>query len=396
MIKVILRGSLGLLCVCSLVGCDADSDTEGGGSSTFIWPANTAAAVEQYAEIVDASYADSQLTAEALNSSLRALIMSPSEGTLEAAKQAWLASREPYLQTEVYRFYDGPIDNPENGPEGLINAWPLDENYIDYVSDDPNAGVINNGGPIDAATLESLNEQGGEANIATGYHAIEFLLWGQDLNDNGPGERPYTDYVTDGSGTATNQDRRGQYLTVVGEMLVGHLAMVHAQWMTNGVYRSTFVADEQEAFRMILTGMIILSGFETGGERLQAALDSGDREDEHSCFSDNTHRDMIQDIQGILNVWRGSYTRTNGEVVAGVGIYDVVAGVDAALAARLDEQINLSLRLANALVIPFENEIAPGSDGNARVAALITSLKDQEAILFEVFDLFGLSVEIPE
>lgn len=378
--------------LCCMSACDSDSDNNTG----FTWPANTAEAVNQYATIVDASYADSYSTAIALNDSLTALIASPSEQSHEAAKQAWLASREPYLQTEVYRFYDGPIDDPIDGPEGLINAWPLDENYIDYVSDDASAGIINGTEIIDAATLAGLNEQGGEANIATGYHAIEFLLWGQDDNDAGPGQRPYTDYVTDGTGTAANQDRRGQYLTVAGDMLVAHLAEVHAEWMPAGEYRASFVADEQAAFEKILTGMIILSGFETGGERLQAALDSGDKEDEHSCFSDNTHRDMIQDVQGILNVWKGSYTRTDGSIVNGVGVYDVVREADAELAERLDTKINESLRLANALQIPFENEIAPGSAGNERVIALITSLQAQESILFEVFSLFGLSVEIPE
>jgi putative iron-regulated protein len=239
------------------------------------------------------------MTAGALNTSLKTLVMDPSEANLEAAKQAWLASREPYLQTEVYRFYDGPIDHPEDGPEGLINAWPLDENYIDYVDGMPTAGIINGDGVIDAATLEGLNEQGGEANIATGYHAVEFLLWGQDLSDDGNGgQRPHTDYVTDDTGTAANQDRRGLYLTVVGDMLVDHIGSVHGHWMENGQYRADFVASENTAdsIRKILTGMIVLSGFETGGERLKAALDSGNRDDEHSCFSDNTHRDMIQDV----------------------------------------------------------------------------------------------------
>jgi putative iron-regulated protein len=393
MAKYLFKNLLTLLLLCSMSSCDSSSDSD---TTGFTWPSNTADAVNQYAVIVDASYGDSHMTAMTLNTKLTELVTSPSEMTLIVAQQAWLDAREPYLQTEVYRFYDGPIDHPEDGPEGLLNAWPLDENYIDYVSDDANAGIINGTEVIDSATLEGLNEQGGEANIATGYHAIEFLLWGQDLNDDGPGQRPYTDYVTDGTATAANQDRRGQYLQVVGEMLVDHLAMVHAEWTATGEYRSSFITDEQVAFGKILTGMIILSGFETGGERLQAALDSGDREDEHSCFSDNTHRDMIQDVQGIMNVWKGSYTRTNGTELNGVGIYDVVKAANSELAGRLDTQITESLRLANALVVPFENEILPGSDGNARVMALVMSLQNQEAILFEVFDLFGLSVELPE
>ena len=400
MLKNLSKNTLTLMLVCCLASCGSDSESDTTGESGFAWPANTADAVAQYAEIVDASYADSHMTAGALNTSLKTLVMDPTEPNLEAAKQAWLASREPYLQTEVYRFYDGPIDHPEDGPEGLINAWPLDENYIDYVDGMPNAGIINSDGVIDAATLEGLNEQGGEANIATGYHAIEFLLWGQDLSDEGiGGQRPHTDYVTDGTGTAANQDRRGTYLTVVGDMLVDHIASVHGHWMANGEYRADFVASENTAdsIRKILTGMIVLSGFETGGERLKAALDSGNRDDEHSCFSDNTHRDMIQDVQGIMNVWKGSYERTNGDMVSGVGVHDVVKEVNADLAARIDTQIQRCLDLANALVVPFENEIVPGNaEGNTRVANLIMGLNDLDDLLFEVFDLFGFDRPNPE
>ncbi|MCX4247555.1 imelysin family protein [Paraliomyxa miuraensis] len=356
-------------------------------------------AIEAYASIVHASYEDSLTEARALDTALDALMADPSEANLTAARSAWLASREPYLQTEVYRFYDGPIDDPTDGPEGLINAWPLDEAYIDYVDGDSAAGIINDPAiTIDAATLESLNEQGGEANIATGYHAIEFLLWGQDLSDAGPGARPATDYVTDGTGTAENQDRRGQYLGTVSDMLVGHLEGLVAAWAPGQDYAAELHdADPEEGLRRILTGMIVLSGFETGGERLQTALDSGSQEDEHSCFSDNTHRDMVQDIQGVQNVWLGSYRRLDGTEVSGVGIADVVREVDAGLADELDQQIAESLRLANELQPPFDREIAVGNaEGQARVQALIDSLRTQEQLLERVFRTFELTIPAPE
>ena len=161
-----------------------------------------------YADIVYASYSDSVTTAQDLDTEILSFLNAPSQAGLTSAQDAWKASREPYLQTEVYRFYDGPIDNPETGVEGMLNAWPLDEAYIDYTVDDSSAGIINDPSiTIDADTLMSLNEQGGEENIATGFHAIEFLLWGQDLSSDSAGTRPYTDFVTDGSGTAENQDQ---------------------------------------------------------------------------------------------------------------------------------------------------------------------------------------------
>ena len=151
------------------------------------------AAVEHYAAGVHAAYAASLASATELDEAIDAFVADPTDDTLAAAKDAWLAARDDYGLTEAFRFYGGPIDNEEDGPEGLINAWPLDEAYIDYVEGDPAAGIINDPDAyptIDAELVTSLNEQGGEANISTGWHAIEFLLWGQDLSADGPGARP--------------------------------------------------------------------------------------------------------------------------------------------------------------------------------------------------------------
>ena len=345
-------------------------------------------AVSQYAIVAEKAYSDSVDTAKALQAAVDTFVAAPSDATLQAAKDAWLASREPYLQTEVYRFYEGPIDNETDGPEGLLNAWPMDENYVDYTLGAD--GSIISSGLINDATfelsedsVEGKNEVGGEKNIATGYHAIEFLLWGQDTSDTGPGNRPFTDYVTDGTGTQANQDRRGQFLKITASLLVKHLEQVHNQWKADGAYRQSFTSgDPKIALEKILTGMIVLAGFETGGERLQAALDSQDREDEHSCFSDNTHRDMIQDIQGIQNVFLGSYSGA----MPGVGIKDVITDLDSAIASRIETELADALSKGNALVIPFEAEIAPGNTaGNQRVADLIASLKTLERSLEEVF-----------
>ena len=130
--------------------------------------------------MVASSYADAHAAAVELRDAIASFVADPSEAGLEAARQAWLDAREPYGQTEAFRFYDGPIDNPETGPEGRLNAWPMDEAYVDYVEGMPDAGIINDAAShptIDAELLSQLNEQGGETNIASGYPAIEFLLW---------------------------------------------------------------------------------------------------------------------------------------------------------------------------------------------------------------------------
>lgn len=390
--------SRGVSSVCAALGaCLAAGCGGGDDDDQRAIPANAASAIETYSQIVYASYQDSSAAARDLETAVNALVADPSAQTLEAAQDAWRASREPYLQTEVYRFYDGPIDR-EGGPEGLINAWPLDESYIDYVVGDPDSGIINDPSKeITAATLEAENEGVNETTISTGYHAIEFLLWGQDMNPDGPGQRPATDYALMG-GTAANQDRRGQYLTTATEMLTAHLdGLVEAWGPGTRTYRASFeAAAPEESLGKILSGMIILTGFETGQERLTAALDSNDQEEEHSCFSDNTHRDMIQDIQGIQNVWLGSYEPLDGPAISGTGVRDVIAAGDAALATSITQQIEQSLSLANALQVPFDREIAADNPaGNARVEALIESLYEQRVLLEEAFELYGLE-RIPD
>lgn len=373
--------------VACLVGLMACGDDPAG------LPDSTEAAVAQYAEVVHASYAASLDAARDLDTALETFVADPTEGNLTAARNAWLAARRPYLQTEVFRFYDGPIDGADGDPEGLINAWPMDEQTVDYVDGMPSAGRVNDTSfEISAASLADANGEGGESDVAAGWHPIEFLLWGQDLTEPSammPGQRPATDYSD-----AENADRRGQYLATLGDLLVTHLEELEAAWAPGAAnYRQGMVeGDAGEGLQNILTGMIVLSGFETAGERLQAALDAGEQEEEHSCFSDNTHEDMLYDVIGVQNVWRGSFGSTDG-----TGIEDVVRELDADLADELDARIQTSVDLAMALQPPFDLEIAPGNtEGNARVQALIDSLREQEMLLSEVFIELGFAVPDPE
>jgi putative iron-regulated protein len=328
-----------------------------------------AAVVENYADLLYAGYVDAIAGAETLHDAVDAFVEAPSQETFDAAKAAWIAARPAYQQTEFARFYNGPIDDPENGPEGLINAWPLDENYIDYVEGAPNSGIINDpaGFPvIDEATLVEANEAGGEANIATGYHAIEFLLWGQDLSATGPGNRPFTDYVTDGSGTAANQERRGQYLQAAAHLLIDNLEQVAAEWAPGNPnnYRAEFLAiDTDEALGRILTGLGTMSAGELGGERLSVAFETRDQEDEHSCFSDITRDDLVDDAIGIQNAYLG---RRGG--IDGPGIDDLVRQVDPDLDATLQAQLAASVAALQAIPQPLDQALQGADDSPGRVA----------------------------
>jgi putative iron-regulated protein len=349
------------------------------------------AVTQHYSSMVFANYSDVQTSAQALQKSIQSFVAAPSAQGLEDARQAWLAAREFYGQTEAFRFYSGPIDD-DNGPEGRLNAWPLDESYIDSVAGKPQAGIINNPKvKITKASLAKLNERGGEENIAAGWHAIEFLLWGQDMSETLPGQRSFEDYV---DGKTPNANRRRAYLTTVTELLMDDLAYLVKAWQPNAKnYRAKFEKGGIQSVRKMIVGLGSLSRGELAGERLEVAMNTQDKEDEHSCFSDNTHRDVVNNAQGIENVWLGSFKRLDGSMVQGPSLKDLVAAKNAALADKVSQQIAQSVTNANAIQAPFDREIVGAKDapGRIRVQKTIDSLVQQSKDITEAAAALGIT-----
>lgn len=347
--------------------------------------------LQNYAQNIYLNYQDAYTHAIALKTAVDAFLLAPDAAKLEQAKTAWIEARIPYAQSEAYRFYDGPIDTPE--PH--LNAWPMDEVYVDYVEGQPNAGIINQVAAypvIDAALLKELNEVGGDKNISTGYHAIEFLLWGQDLTvDAGAGERPFSDYTT-----AAHADRRGTYLKVVTDLLVSDLKTVMDAWApAQDNYRKTFLAmDTSTALGKVLKGVGTLSSSELSSERMASPLDIGDREEEHSCFSDNTHNDILNNAQSIRNVILGEYVTTDSKSVSkGVGLSSLAFAVSPELSDRLVKSSERVMRLTQAIQSPFDQEIRPDNEaGKARVLAAIQELQVQGRLLVELGQGLGIQV----
>ena len=352
--------------------------------------------VDNYARIVLANYEDAITTAKTLQSAIHDFVSNPTAAGLEACKSAWLASRNPYLQTEAFRFYDGPIDGSDDNFEGLLNAWPLDEAYIDYVEGDSTAGVINDltaYPSITEAVLLADNEKNGETDVKVGYHAIEFLLWGQDLYADSPGKRAYTDFLD--TSTAKNQARRGQYLTIVADLLVKDLTSVKSQWEATGAYRQEFVkpANLNQSLINILNGMGKLTKGELSGERMAVILASKEQEDEHSCFSDNTHNDYLYDEMGVYNVYLGKYTRIDGTVVEGTGFDDLLMENHAAVNTAMIAKLDASVTAIKALPIPIDTGL---TTNEAAFQTAINALRAQADQLVEVATAIGLNFNIPE
>lgn len=353
---------------------------------------NNNAVAAHYAHLVHTNYADTLTSAQTMRTAIQTFTAQPSAETLAQARKTWLAAREFYGQTEAFRFYGGPVDN-DNGPEGRINAWPMDESFVDSVDGKPNSGLVNNRKfVINKKNLSAQNERGGEENIATGWHAIEFFLWGQDLSETGPGNRNFEDFV---DGKAPNADRRRQYLNVVTDLLIDDLGTLVKAWAPDAQnnYRARFAKGGQESVRKMLVGLGSLSRGELAGERLEVAVNSQDQEDEHSCFSDNTHRDAVTNAQGIQNVWLGQYKQANGTVLMGPSLRDLVAAKDAALADKTSKQIAASVAAAEGIQAPFDREIIGGKDapGRQRIQKTIDSLTQQSKDLVAAANAIGIT-----
>ena len=349
------------------------------------------AVVRQYGELVFAAYSDNLTGALEMQKAISALLAAPSAQTLSDARKSWLAAREWYLQTEAFRFYGGPIDN-EKGPEGRINSWPMDESYVDYVAGKPKAGLINDRRvQISKASLSRLSGRGGEENVSTGWHAIEFILWGQDVSNTGPGDRPFEDFV---DGKKNNADRRRTFLQTVTELLVDDLRYLVTAWTPSAPnYRAKFERDGTESIRKMFVGLGSLSRGELAGERMEVAMNTQDQEDEHSCFSDNTHRDVVGDALGIENVWLARFKRRDGSVVQGASLFALVAAKDAAIAERVSKQIRQSIVFAEDIPAPFDQAIKGANDapGRVRIRKTIDSLVQQSKDLADAAGVLGIT-----
>lgn len=397
------------------------------------------AVLNTYAEIAQENYTDALQDAKKLQEAIHAFTKSPNEKTLQAAKDAWLNSRESYGETEIFRLSEGPIDAEEGwvaeaygALEGQINAWPLDENLIDYTIDADgkktkgnvidSTGEFTPGGEepeavnvdiIDVDTITALNENGGEANVASGYHAIEFLLWGQDQDysnfiedkvTNGAmvaGQRPLTDFTTD-----KYAQRRLDYLNAAADKLVADLDTVTSAWDdkiegNRGLYRAALLgkldgenADKNiandDALRNIFVGMGMFIKSELANERIAVAVLTPSEEDEHSCFSDNTHRDIAQNFAGFKNVLMGDYL---GKEV-GPSPFDALSEQDQKEVTALIDDIEARIAKINELAttsMHFDYQIQPQNEESVNnIVALKNQLRklgDKMVVIGQAFDV---------
>ena len=319
-----------------------------------------------YANLVSHYYSETLAQSNYMIVAIKKFLDEPNEKNLDNAKVRWIEARKIYGITEAFRFYGGPIDGTnkfgEEGPEGLINSWPLNEAYIDYVNGNPNSGIINDlTYNINENTIIASNQSDDDADVSTGWHAIEFLLWGQDNSIETAGKRTFSDYLPG----ENNNDRRRNYLIKVSELLIEHLTWLDNQWKPNGPGRQAFL-EKQSPGSDILTGIATLAGFELSSERIATALDSGDPEDEHSCFSDQTHIDIKANFNGIRNIYLG--IGINGQTFS-PSVSEIIKNHNGSLHEEILNSLEtVSTNIEN-ITVPFDKMLTETKNGSGRIAA---------------------------
>ena len=466
--KIVSSMGLVFLSGALLTGCAGDDGANGANGADAPTLSEVTAAVtkladarkvlETNADIALAAYSDSVDTAIALKTAIATFEGDRTQANFNAAKEAWLVAREPYGQTEVYRFRNSPIDSTdyehEDGPEGAINAWPLGEALIDYVTTGDDFGndqigvtahsvgspvpseittasaiadgagtytdtIIGSAIDINAALVANTMTADDEHDVIAGYHAIEFMLWGQDLNTNeidaGPdgrdataGHRPLTDFTAE-----LNKNRRFAYMEEVVDKLIADLKDVRDAWKKGAEYRVAFTSPATQAeadskIEEILKGMGTLSEGELAGERMQIALVNNSQEDEHSCFSDNTHRDIWLNAEGVSNSWYGSYEGYDSTLdgvddnkdsaVSGYGLNQYVKAYGNATNANDLENMLASTKIGYEAIddlaragTPFDLQIkSPTASDADKVRGTISALSDQSAAIQAIATDLGL------
>lgn len=329
-----------------------------------------------------AAYSDSLAAAESLQSAVTEFIDNPTENNLSTAKAAYKALRIPYQQSEIMR-WDTAITldfnlNIDGGPasvdewEGQVNAWPLDENHI--------VDIIEGSDTIDRDLLLAQNgADDNEANVTTGIHAVEFMLWGADTNgvNAGSGERPATDFALSGSCADSYCQRRAEYLQAATDLLVDDLNTMAAEWSptatnTQGTLAYNFLQSPL-AIDYMLGAMRAMATDELASARMSSGLTLGDPEEEHDCFSDLSHLAIYHNFQGVRNVFFGQYNTVSGTSLASLVRYKDPTSynrfVEALDSIELKMQYLLEIGERETNPIRFDQIIGQEASGNERQIA---------------------------
>jgi putative iron-regulated protein len=253
------RMVIAILAAMFLVGCSDDvpdpqsvatvKETAPPSAFELLNPQLSASAKEialDYVGQIGADLNQAGIEIEKLQSSIHTLIDDTSDESLNSSKQAWLNTHSTYELTTLHRYFATQLLDEQNSLALMqlqyqINHWPIIPGYIDYVDGYPDSGIVHDiNVNLDS---DSLREQHGSfdvSEVSLGFHVIEFLLWGYDIDSVA---RPAADFyavlelspeemVQGYSLEQLSNNRRRLFLTVVVDTLVEDFQTLQSLWLT--------------------------------------------------------------------------------------------------------------------------------------------------------------------
>lgn len=280
--------------------------------------------------VIIITYKELNDKATALKSAVSALTANASAANLQAARDAWVATRKPWEQSEGFLY--GPVDS--EGIDPSMDTWPVDVEAMN--------NVLNSSATITAEVVASNDE-------ARGFHLIEFLLWGED------GAKTY-DLLT---------AREKEYLNAAATDLQNNTKKLYEGWISsNGNFVDNFLnpgtqgayPSQTAVFEEIVEGLITIAD-EVANGKIEDPLNSAGStpypELEESRFSNNSKLDFADNMRSIQNIYTGKFNSAGGK-----GLSELVAAENAALDTKVKKAISDAIDGINAIPGTFTSAIS--------------------------------------
>ncbi|HID80976.1 MAG TPA: iron-regulated protein A precursor [Chromatiales bacterium] len=274
--------------------------------------------------IITKTYTDLDTAAAALLAAVQALQAGgATEPEMDTAQAAWIAARVPWESSEGFLF--GPVDSL--GIDPAIDSWPLNTaDLVAFMASNP-----------DQTAIEAASDD------VRGFHAIEWLLFGDGVADNEktaaeltPGEMGYLIALAQAfkaqtgllaSSWTTDFNGAGPYATILKTPGAGQTFASQGAVMEELIAAMSGIADEVANAKI--------------AEPLGTAA-PGDTSKVESQYSWNSLTDFHNNIQSIMNVYTGKqgYDWQTDTISSGLnGVYAFVEKHDPALALRVLTEI---------------------------------------------------------
>lgn len=351
--RAALHVSMALLLLAPIAACGGDD----GGGGTAAGGLDDSQVVMDYADqVIIPTYRLLARRAADLDAAASALAADPSDENLRAARDAWVATRLPWEQSEAFLF--GPVE--AQGYDPAIDTWPLNRTDLQAVLDSDDE--------FSPAYVQALPQ------TQKGFHAVEFLLFGEG------GRKTAADLT----------DRELEYLTAMTADMASITSSLETSWTdgeggqppfhdtftsagdpSNTVYPSLSAAGQE-----MVNGMSSICD-EVANGKIAEPFDSRDPNKEESQFSENSLDDFQNNIRSVQNAYLGAVPAAD---TSGASLSAWVAARDPDLDQELQQKIAGAIAAIGAIPPPFHDAITNSADADT-IEAAQTAIRDLKTAL---------------